>query len=353
MNDPAIYNLDVWPISLHRAKSHALNPRADSEDVALIVAFDEMENICGYIGILPDIAFVNDQNFKVGWLSCWWVDPKMRGTGTGKKLLNRAIDLYDKRVMLTEFTTEAGNIYKKHPSLEMLLPLRGKKIFFKSISRKILPRKKQFWKWMFPFLFIGDALHNLIRQPSSKLKRFNQGKNNHVEEIKSIGAEIESFITPFLQKNLFKRDYHSFNWIVNNPWILKEPFDQEQKNKYAFTSSKKHAWLKQYVSKNSDGEIDAYFILLNNDRQLKIPYLFSTGRSIGSVSRFIWNLIEVEKIESLTFYHNYLSDYLNVNKFPSLHTRDTQRNYISGLNLAAFFSEETVIFDGDGDCAFT
>ena len=56
----------VIPITAQRAVSHIQNPRADVEDVALILAEEENGNVLGFIGLLPDFIFQPEKK-KVFW----------------------------------------------------------------------------------------------------------------------------------------------------------------------------------------------------------------------------------------------------------------------------------------------
>lgn len=74
------------PISKHRALSQINNPRAEENDVLLILAKEEGQ-VLGYTGVLPDMLF---DSIKFGWLSCLWVSEEARGKniGTRKKPLD-------------------------------------------------------------------------------------------------------------------------------------------------------------------------------------------------------------------------------------------------------------------------
>ena len=82
---------DYIAISKQRALSQQRNPRARPEDVVLVLVY-EAEELVAYLGV-----FVDDLHFQtgiehVGWLSCMWVNPKMRGKGIAKKLLQTVFE---------------------------------------------------------------------------------------------------------------------------------------------------------------------------------------------------------------------------------------------------------------------
>ena len=59
------------PITLQRAIAHAKNPYADDDDVGLLVAVDEDEEVVGYFGIMPMLLRVNEDTFKTHWFTTW------------------------------------------------------------------------------------------------------------------------------------------------------------------------------------------------------------------------------------------------------------------------------------------
>ena len=89
------------PISRHRAWSHIRNPRVSENDVILVLAMVNGK-MAGYLGVLADHIFLNNQKEKAGWLSCMWVDPEVRGQGIAKQLLNRVLERWDNRILVTE-----------------------------------------------------------------------------------------------------------------------------------------------------------------------------------------------------------------------------------------------------------
>ncbi len=340
-----------WPISKHRAQSHVLNPRADKEDVALIVAYQN-NMMVGYIGALPDYLMIPNNQTKIAWLSCWWVAPNMRKTGLGKQLLDAIIAAYEKRVILTEFTDAAERVYSQHIDLERLRPLRGYKYYFKSIAHKKVAKGGLLRHVGKPLLKIADAFVNLIWANRTGLKPFEKLQTRMVE-LDNVN-DLDEFFQPFMQRNIFKRKVNSLNWIKNNPWVLNEPFDIAQKRKYFFTSSAKKFFCRHYVLYDKDQNVETYCMIVFNEGKLKVPYLFAKGGTIGEIADFLWHLAAKEKAEELTFYHKFLGDYLQNIKYPAFAKKETNRQFYAGNFISWYFNDESdiTIADGDGDCAF-
>jgi len=81
------------PISMQRARAHAHNPYADPEDVGLLAAIDQDEEVVGYFGILPMRLRVGDELHKTHWFTTWSVSSKVRGKGVGSNLMREALTL--------------------------------------------------------------------------------------------------------------------------------------------------------------------------------------------------------------------------------------------------------------------
>jgi GNAT superfamily N-acetyltransferase len=81
------------PISMQRARAHAHNPYADPEDVGLLAAIDQDEEVVGYFGILPMRLRVGEELHKTHWFTTWSVSSKVRGKGLGSLLMREALTL--------------------------------------------------------------------------------------------------------------------------------------------------------------------------------------------------------------------------------------------------------------------
>ena len=132
-------------ISRHRALSHLANPRADADDVLLLLAY-EGEDLVGYLGVLPDQIYYRGSFHKCGWLSCLWVDPKHRGKKIAYVLVQKSIEIYERRILVTEFTGAAGRLYDRTNNFVPLTDLRGLRFYRRFHLSKVLPPKNRFWK---------------------------------------------------------------------------------------------------------------------------------------------------------------------------------------------------------------
>ena len=112
VQSPAFQQAANIPISTRRAISQANNPRAQPDDVALVLIY-EKDILLGYLGLVPDYLYVNGQPERICWMSCIWVNPEARGKGIAKQLLHSAHERWEGRLLATEFTAPAKQLYDK------------------------------------------------------------------------------------------------------------------------------------------------------------------------------------------------------------------------------------------------
>ena len=101
---------EIAPISLLRAKSQALNPQGEPNDIALLVAIHQ--NRCvGYHGLLPGFLQNGGRLSKILWLITFYVDTRCRGKGIGKRLV-AAIQEEGVDLTTTGITKGAEMVYR-------------------------------------------------------------------------------------------------------------------------------------------------------------------------------------------------------------------------------------------------
>lgn len=277
----------------------------------------------------------NKTNFA--WLNTLWVKHKYRKTEVANKLVAAAVQLYDGNVLV------AVSPFKKQKieSLEILdkIPaLRGQTYYFKSVKYKHLNNSSIGQKLKRFAVLLTDLLKNVFNFTHGKLKKYK----NDIDLFKEIpsSSELETFIKPFLQKNIFKRNVDALNWIKQYPW------NDVNKNE--------NPHHRHYVIYGDEGEVVSYIMVSVINKHLKIPYVYASGRTISKVARFIWSLVYNEQLDQFTFYHKFLGDYLKTQKLPCYKKKEVSRRYYAGEKISWYFSYENdiTIADGDGDCVF-
>jgi len=382
INLERFYNFKNIPISLHRAKSHFHNPRADKNDIIMIIAFKNNE-IVGYMGILPDFLFIesltkhrdsslrgtkqsiqtltdsftNNSNIieklKFGWFSCFWVDETMRGEGLGTQLVEKALSEWSGNILITEFAPLSKKLYLKTNSFNNSTFLNGIRLYNRFDLQHILPPKKRIFHKIKSLLSITDNVLNFvfdirflfINKNSSSLK---------LERISKFDSEIENFINSNNNTQLFKRETVDFNWIIKYPWIIQSDKIDSLNKRYYFSAVAKSFENFCCKLRNKNNEVVAFLFFTKRENTLKLPYCIYKSKYLHEIILVILQQIIELKISTFTTYNNEISDQLLKQKTNSLFKKKMIREYLISNNLKEYFdSNNFVIQDGDGDCVFT
>jgi GNAT superfamily N-acetyltransferase len=345
---------NVIPISRQRAISHFNNPQVTDSDVIMIMAFDDTK-LVGYLGIVPGKINVGNQEHKVGWLSCLWIDANERGKGIAKKLVEQALSGWNNKIIATEFTKEAKALYDKIGLFEDLKISVGIRGYLRFELHTFLPARKKLFARIKGLLKLADGLLNAINDIRIDLWRRNRKRGNIIEYITRIDEEASGWISDLGKNEIFKKETEHFNWILHYPWILSAPFPDRESKKYHFSSLAlrfEFICLKIYDL----NQIIGFILLSVRDKHMKIPYLYVASRHLPLIAEIIFDHMIEMKINTITIFNPPLVEYMQNGRTPLIHCRKMKRHYIhSGIfnNPDEKAGDTYVIQDGDGDCAFT
>lgn len=342
-------NLSFVPISKHRAISHIHNPRALPSDQLLFLAYEE-DRLLGYLGVLPDLLWEANESYHCGWLSCLWIDPEQRGKNIAMQLVSAALEAWENKILITEYTAAAERLYSKTKAFQHFKTIEGIRFYRRFELARILPPKKDYFLRIKPILRLVDSSFNFLLHIFSRKIRI-QGDDVHYTLENNFDAEALKFIQSNKEENSFMRAKEELNWILNYPWIYSGEQDEWSK-KYHFSSIDKRFDFKVIKVYESKKLINVLMISIRN-RHLKIPYIFSQG-SINSIAFCIQRILQDENIATLSCYHPQLTAYLKQNKMRVFHKKPIQRSYLISKELATLSKVMNArIQDGDGDCSFT
>jgi len=341
------------PITKHRALSQLNNPHLEEDDIIMILAF-ETNVLVGYLGILPDVIYGNDQNpNRVGWLSCLWVSPNSRGQGISLELINHALMFWNNNILSADYVPFTKNIYDKTNSFESEPFTKiGLRMYIKADLATILPPKKIVFSKIKPLLKLMDLGMNSIL--NLRLRFYQKNIADLTFEYPTqVDDEMEILIRAAHDKKQFRRSKAELNWILNNPWILSSNQKSALDNKYHFSSTSKSFEFKMVKVRNLDKELVAILIFSLNNRSLKLPYLFHIN-NLEIAVRTINFYIQEWDINTFTTFHTDLSNKIKISKNPSIFTKKIKRNYMISKALSDIINRnESTFQDGDGDCVFT
>ncbi|SDJ91349.1 GNAT family N-acetyltransferase [Chryseobacterium jejuense] len=335
---------DFLPITEHRALSHINNPKATDEQILLILAFYN-EKLAGYLGCFPDRFVLEEKEIRYAWLSTLYVSEEFRGKKIAKRLLEKAMEIYEEQIAITEFTQEAETLYKIMGSFEYILPKRGKRFYFNTDLATIIPDKKPNTNLFRPFFSLVDFTANSVISIKNMLIR---KPDFHFEILDHIDGESADFVNGFQSR----RNANEINLSIKYPWVLK---GERKDEKYLFSSyaeNFKYFWIKVYDHQNS---LTVCSLLLLRDGYLKIPYLFSQS-GMGNFIDFLSYFVVKNKIKALTSYQHELNKEIEHSKiFPKIYERDFERRYLFHKQLLQSLPEgfNPHYQDGDGDCMMT
>lgn len=354
LNSEEYQTMPVIPISRHRGLAHAYNPRAHPEEAALVLVYLD-EQLMGYLGFVPDTIHVNGKSTNLGWMSCIWVSPDARGKGIAKAMLKRGFEEWENRVIVTEFTEIARNIYQRYGDFMDLRISQGVRAYMRANLAYLLPAKKPGLTRIRPFLKLLDASLNIVNDVRLKLLSVFQSQPSlHYEYVSEIDAQTESFIRSFQEGELFQRGMIELNWMLSYPWVLSAPGKDEPAKRYYFTSVVKRFDFLPIRLYDSEQRLVGLLILAIRDRNLKIPYAYFEEANRPLVLACILHHMKQMKLNMLTVYHPLLCKAIREESTPFYLIRPFSRHYL----ISTLFAEDLehhprILQDGDGDCAFT
>jgi GNAT superfamily N-acetyltransferase len=345
-------NMPVIPISRHRAISHINNPRVEADDTIMVMAYEGTQ-MAGYLGVFADRIHLNDEALKAGWLSCMWVDPNLRGRGIAKKLLNKVLETWDQRILVTEFTKAAKGLYDRSEAFIDLKQSEGIRGYLRLDFEGIIPRKNPGLKRFKPIFRISDAILNLANQPRLK---FTQSEPKVIwSYINFLDEDLDHFIAARQEGQLTRRRAEDLNWMIKYPWVLSAPQKDFYSKRYHFSALDQKFEVLNLRLKDNQGNLVGYMMLTIRGNYLKVPYFYVEPDYVSEAAKIILNHMIDANLRIITAFHPELVAYFRKNSQPFIHLRKAYRNYIISKVFEPHYQAQPVVAiqDGDADCAFT
>ncbi len=352
INSEAFEKMPNIPISRHRAIAQINNPRVDEEDVLLLLAM-EGEQLVGYIGMVPDWIFQGEFKSKCAWMSCIWIDGSQRGKGIANRLVRKCFEVWDKKIVFTEFTPAAKRLYDKIGIFTDLHIKQGLRLYIRMDLANILPPRKAIFEKSKKALRFMDQFSNLVLD--RRLPFFDQEADGfNYTLVKFLSPSVRQLIDTTSPNNIFKRNIEELEWILEFPWVL-SGMDADPLNEQYFFTSADHSFDYYPIEiSNHRQEVIAFILLTKRNDTLKIPYCFAAQEQIPMVAQLIKRFILKYKVKTFTSYHAHLNEYLEDNSSYAIFKKAVNRHYLMGKELAENLDLSLVeIQDGDGDAAFT
>lgn len=340
-------------ISKHRALSHIRNPRANSDDLVLVLLYENQEMLA-YLGVFADDLHFDTGTEHVGWLSCMWVNPIMRGKGIAKKLLQTVFEAWQYKILVTEFTPAAKGLYHKTQQFVDLAKPKGIRAYLRLNLAYLLPQKDTKWtKWK-PLLATVDGLFNIGYNLKLKFYQINCPLFEYLAEI---DAESEKLIQNCKKqkKELMNRTPTDLKWLVNNPWLLNSSIKDHNAKRYHFSAVASFFTFLNVKIYDDNKKVIAFIILAIRDKSMKVPYAYFEEAATKKVVQVIYTHLLKMNLNILTIFNPRLVAYIKNNPSPFFKKRKFERHYIIGKVLEDKLKKMPTfeIQDGDADAAFT
>ncbi|MEM7373067.1 MAG: GNAT family N-acetyltransferase [Bacteroidota bacterium] len=354
LNSEEYRNMPEIPISRHRGLSHAYNPRAKPEEAALVLVYIDTQ-LMGYLGFVPDTIYLEEAGINLGWMSCIWVSPDARGKGIAKAMLKRGFEEWENRVIVTEFTEIAKNIYERYGDFMDLTISNGIRAYMRANLAYLLPAKRPSLHKLKPLLRLIDGVLNLFHDFRLRIYQINYRKHQPTYEyLSEIDGPTEAFIRSFQKEELFRRGASELNWMLHHPWVLSAPAKDEPAQRYYFTSvANRFDFLAMRVY-GPENRLAAVLIFAIRDTHLKLPYAYFSEADSELVLKVILHHMLQMRLDMLTVYHPVLTQAIRQYSTPFYLTRPFSRHYLISTRFeAGLRTHARTLQDGDGDCAFT
>jgi hypothetical protein len=344
---------DTLPITKHRALSYCRNPRANEDDPVLLVAYRDNQ-VIGYLGILPDKIFANDVDYKLGWLTSWWVDPACATAGVGTILLYTALNAYDQYVGVSGSSREARKALDASQKFMAIESLRGLEIRLRlNISgniRRNLPLMK-----IFPGVFkvVDSVMDEVVNLRNFIWQRRNDPfRDLTFEYISAIDDQTGRFIQRHHQHDLTRKEKSDLSWIMNNPWILSAPHKDSTSKKYYFSSrADRFLYLGVKVFENQT-EMIGFFLLKVRDDRMSILYSYCESRHAASITAVVYHHALAMGVRTLNLFDEQLVAGFSALGFPCWSAKKKSRGFSLSKAFADIPLSNYRLNGGDGDLAF-
>lgn len=344
INSVEYSQLENIPISFHRAISQINNPRLEESDIILVATFNNNKTI-GYLGIIPDFLFQNNEKIKFGWLSCFWVDENYKKQNIAANLFLRVIRAWNKNIMITNIVPTLETVYQK---TKLFFPTEykiGIRCYLRLNSSEILPQKHLFFNKTKKILVLFDKVANFFL--NMRLNT-NQKMKSKIKIIDFIDDSLNDFILKKILLNYTKRSANELNWIMSFPWIL-EQNNTVESNKYYFSSvSKVFKTIPLLLKENN--EILGFCMMVHRNNHITIPYFYVEKNSSKVFMDYILVYMIQEKCTMITTFNIELIEIFKHYRNKFIYKKEVKKPYFISKNINNINS--TNFQDGDGDCAF-
>jgi hypothetical protein len=345
------------PISPARAYSQSLNPFANPEDIALVIAIDdETKEIIAYAGAYPS-KIQNAEKLGFAWNSCWWV-AEGEGGDAGMKIFISFLKIWEMRVAFSDMTEKTFKIIE---NLGFCLTMKRDGLILNirpGIKSRLTALRYSGRKISFftkPLLFTGlpwltDQFAELFLYFASLIK---PGRDNSMQALKMQIPGDNDF--EFIKKHANGNFHIPEAAELDLPQWLVKPSKQNRllTEKYYFSSfyfDFSTFWLKW----EREGKINALTMLSLKDGVLKTNYFYIEDEFKEKFPGvFMDYCFTNPSVRTIVTAQPVLTKYISGKKFFMSTRKNFTRYSAISKDLLHHFQGDPVLQDGDGDYRFT
>lgn len=342
-------NLESIPISFNRAISQINNPRADEEDILLVVQYDNNQMV-GYLGALPEHIFSEQEKEKCCWLTCFWVAEDYKSKNVAANLFLRIIRAWDQKILITNIVPWLEPVYQKTKIFQPTIFKSGLRAYLRLNLADILPPKKSFFGKIKPILKSIDWLLNLIIDIRLSITKPLKLEDVNIEFISQIGKKESLFINNIKHKYWNQRGAEEINWIIKHPWIIEGAKEDKNSKRYYFSSINKTFFYQIIKLTNLNNEIIGIVLINIREKNLSIPFIFAEKDIYSDICRVLINTMIYHKLSMITTYNEDLAYELKKISAPFCFRKEIKKPYLLAKKFP--WITELKFQDGDGDAAF-
>jgi hypothetical protein len=313
------WRADPLPITRHRAAAQLHNPRADANDIVLLVC-REGSRIVGYLGILPDRIFISGKSYKLGWLTGWWVDPRRASSGVGTALLFRGLNAYSQQIGVSGSSKAAGKVLTASRRFVSIDPLKGLDIELDNRTG-----------------VAGDD---------------EQISHLGFEYVSLIDAETESFIHRHHRRDLSRKEKADLDWIMTYPWVLSAPLKDMAGKRYYFSSvADRFYYLAVKVFAERTGLI-GFFMLKVRDRKTSLVFSYFEDTAVDALLAAVVHHARAMEADVLGLHEARMAARFRETGEPAGSAKPVSRGFLLTKLFADKGWADCRLQGGDGDLAF-
>lgn len=339
------------PITVHRAHSQIKNPRADSNDIVLIAAYNDNSELLGYVGALPDTI---RGKHKIVWNSCWYANSKLSKT-IALPLFLLFVKKWKGKILFRDLTNHTRKIIDSLSYFKVVKTEDRTRYYTSFYMSDLLPQKWPILSLLkIPFQIIDLILNSYI------LFRRTFWKKSHIKGnlissqlLNQIDDQTIDFIQKRNKNELLRRDKDELNWILNYPWVINETNKNKVLfKKYYFSSVAKSFNYFQLKILDSSDQI-GFLLIKEREHHFEVPYFYGDDKYLKEISTCLINFLHSMKVRSLTIVNSRLLKSLEEINFPFIHSKTQIQELFASKELIDLIGSDSELQDGDSDTAFT